>query len=136
MSITNMSHVEKIFLEIIEKSIKPISTKIGQEAKKSISLTVFLLSKKQSLFDAYNINEQIENYEEVKGEVRIIFNKFSVPLRFELEAIFKPSSFESGFSGFSIRGNVKNEDDALIVTLTGRSNRYNVWNWYGNFSRE
>jgi hypothetical protein len=68
------------------------------------------------------------------GYIRLIFRRTNNPIRcrFHCEAIYTElAASKSGFSGFTIRGDVRVEPSRIHVSTKGGAYRHNVWEWQG-----
>lgn len=68
------------------------------------------------------------------GEARLRVRRTGNPERsvFQVEAIYRGVACGTGFSGFSVRGELRTKDGGFEATrTTGWVVRYNVWEWQG-----
>ena len=125
-----MSPADRLFEAITGEVVLPILVGLDKEARQSIAAKVsgVILGE---VVTREVCTRATESENGARGEVRIVLKESAVANRFifSAESIFEGLSPGTGFSGFSIRGNLKLVDGQSSTELTARTNRYNVWNW-------
>ncbi|WP_143006700.1 hypothetical protein [Aquimonas voraii] len=120
--------------EIIEFAIRPVVVRLSEEASQSISLKVVFMGADRVVANDLLLEAPISGGSiAASGEVRIILKDSDYPCGFIVEAILDGFSPETGFSGFSMRGKLKVEDEVPRVKLIAYSHRYKVREWSRDF---
>jgi hypothetical protein len=115
---------------ISEKMVLPLLEEMEKEVSQKVSIHVFILN------DGHKIevlSRDTDGDSSGSAEVRLLLNEGVSPnqFRFNGECITSDFAKKTGFSGFSMKGKVF--VDKGDVEVSGRTNRYNVWEWGTKF---
>ena len=118
---------EEILLAVVTDAVRPQIAKLEKQLDAPIAVTVTLWLENRDDWSRV-ISDKEADESEPSGEIRISFRETYVPQRwlFFAEAIFSLDIFPgTGFSGFSLTGDVKTVDDGRAVRSRGIVFRYN-----------
>jgi hypothetical protein len=115
--------------------LRPVLSELAQEAQQPIAVKVLLSFQGESAARSLNVDAG-EGKSIASGEIRVLVKTGQEGFRFDAEAILNDLAPGTGFSGFSLKGKLKLNEGKPASKLTGRSYRYNVWEWSRAFRLE
>ena len=124
---------EEILLAVVTDAVQPEIANLEQQFGSPLAVKVTLWRENYDDWSMDVPNKTAAEGERV-GEIRISFRETFVPLRwlFFAEAVFSHEIFPgTGFSGFSLNGDVKRENGVRKVRIRGLVYRYNVFQFRG-----
>lgn len=115
--------------------LRPVLSELAQEAQQPIGVKVLLSFQGEWAQRSLNVDAG-EGKNIASGEIRVLVKTGRDGFRFDAEAILNGLSPGTGFSGFYLQGKLELNEGKPVSKLTGRSNRYNVWEWSRAFRLE
>lgn len=114
--------------------LQPVLSGLAREAQQPIGVKVLLSF--QGEWAERSLKVDAGEGSIASGEIRVLVKTSQDGFRFDVEAILNGLAPGTGFSGFSLKGKLEPNKGELVSKLTGRSNRYNVWEWSRAFRLE
>jgi hypothetical protein len=122
--------IERVFVEAIVPVLRACESSLGWPIV--ADLTVWVRDDPRSSLAVTSTGIGSSD-PPTSGEIRLRFRRTIDPHRtlFRAEAILPGVRPKKGFSGFTIRGDVRQAGDAITVRDRGGAYRHNVWTWTG-----
>ena len=117
--------IKSAALLITEKRVLPLIEELERESSEGLSVKVYVLADNKE--EVFKRDKSCSGSAEIRLIIKDGIEQDS--FKFSGECVVRDFSKDTGFSGFSMKGKVKHSE----VSLSGRVNRYNVWEWGTKF---
>lgn len=128
-----LAHLVGLFIsEVLSPALADLEAETGQ----TIRAVVNVMDGGRVVRSVEIPSSSARPEEAARAEVRVIFSEptSAEASSFRSQAIIEGLAADTGFSGLAIRGRIRVSGKPRTATVTGRSNRYNVWRWEHEFS--